>query len=189
MNNNYILPLLAFVVAIGIFFAYVNPTWSGPIATTKAAIASDDQALTAANQYTAQQNELTSAKNAIAPANLARLSTFLPDSVDNVGLVLDLNALAARSGLSLSNIDISANTSASSDSSDATSGALPTTTASPVSSADLSLSAIGTYPALQNFLQGVEKSTRLLDTQDIVITGSDTGVYTYKMKLRLYWLH
>lgn len=188
MNSNHILSTLAFLVAVGIFFAYVNPTWFGQIATAKAAIASDDQALIAANQYTAQQNELTSAKNAIDPANLARLSVFLPDSVDNVGLILDLNALAARSGLSLSNIDVSANTS---DSSGAASvnGALPIGATNPVSSADLSLSAIGTYSALQNFLQGVEKSERLLDAEDIVISGSDTGVYTYQMKLRLYWLH
>jgi len=53
---------------------------------------------------------------------------------------------------------------------------------------DLSLSAIGTYTALQNFLRGVEKSVRLLDIKDIVVKGSDTGVYTYQMKLRLYWL-
>jgi Tfp pilus assembly protein PilO len=167
----------------------VNPTWFGEIATTKAAIASDDQALVAANQYTAQQNELTSAKNAIDPADLARLSVFLPDSVDNVGLILDLNALAARSGLSLSNIDVSANTPSSSGSASVNNGALPTVATSPVSSADLSLSAIGTYSALQNFLQGIEKSARLLDAKDIVISGSDTGVYTYKMTLRLYWLH
>jgi Tfp pilus assembly protein PilO len=188
MNHNYILPILAFAVAIAIFFAYVNPTWFGPIAVAKAAIASDNQALAAANQYTAQQNQLLSERNAIDSADLARLSVFLPDSVDNVGLILDLNALAARSGLSLSNIDVSANTPASSGSANNT-GAVPTTATSPVSSADLSLSAVGTYPALQNFLQGVEKSARLLDARDIVITGSDTGVYTYKMTLRLYWLH
>lgn len=189
MNNNYILPILAFAVAIAIFFAYVNPIWSGPIAVAKAGIASDNQALTAANQYTAQQNALISALNAIDSTDIVRLSVFLPDSVDNVRLILDLNALAARSGLSLSNIDVSANDSASSESTNAGTGALPTTATSPVSSADLSLSAVGTYPALQNFLQGVEKSERLLDARDVVITGSDTGVYTYKMTLRLYWLH
>ncbi len=185
MNSNNILSTLAFLVAIGIFFAYVNPTWSGSIAEARATIDSDNQALTAAGEYTAQQNELTSARNAIDPANLTRLATFLPDAVDNVGLILDLNSLAARSGLSLSNIDVAANDSASSGSSN---GSVPAM-ANPVSSADLSLSAVGTYTALQNFLAGVEKSGRLLDARDIVITGSDTGVYTYKMKLRLYWLH
>jgi hypothetical protein len=109
--------------------------------------------------------------------------------VDNVGLILDINALAARSGLSLSNIDIvnslgGAQTSAAA----ADSGTISVARPDPVSSVDLSLSAIGTYAALQSFLAGLEKSARLLDVQDIVVKGSETGVYTYQMALRLYWL-
>lgn len=181
-----VLPLIALFVAVGIFFVFVSPTWSGSIAATKEAIAKDDQALSAAADYTRQQNTLASSRNAIDPANLSRLGAFLPDSVDNVGLILDLNALAARSGLSLSNIDVVSN-STDAASASAQQG-LPAAGANPVGSVDLSLSAIGTYTALQSFLTGIERSTRLLDVRDIVVKGSDTGVYTYKMTLRLYWL-
>lgn len=183
--NSRILPVLAFFVAIGIFFAYITPTWSGAIATTKAAIALNDHALSAAEEYTKQQNALISARSAIDPSNLARLSTFLPDSVDNVGLILDLNALAARSGLSLSGIDVVADEANGARNN--TQGALPVAV-NPVGSVNLSLSATGPYTALHSFLSGVEKSARLLDVQDIVVKGSDTGVYTYQMTMRLYWL-
>lgn len=184
---NRILPIFALFIAIGILFAYISPTWTGSIAETKAAIASDNQALAAANEYTKQQNELTSARNAINPADLARITTFLPDSVDNVGLILNLNALAARSGLSLSNIDVM-KSSASTPGTPAV-GVLSVSGANPINSVDLSLSAVGTYPALQAFLIGIEKSERLLDVRDIVVKGSDTGIYSYQMMLRLYWLH
>lgn len=184
--NDRILPLIALAIALGIFFTYVSPTWSGSIAATKAAIALNDKALAAASQYAEQQNALASARNAIDPANLARLATFLPDSVDNVGLILDLNALAARSGFSLANIDVISNTAAAAKA-PAQQG-LPAAGASPVGSIDLSLSAVGTYAALQAFLAGVERSARLLDVRDIVVKGSDTGVYNYQMALRLYWL-
>ena len=110
--NSRILPTLALLVSVGIFFAYVQPTWSGPLAVTKASIASDDRALAAANTYTMQQNQLAVARNAIDPRDLTRLARFLPGSVDNVGLILDLNALAARSGLTLSNIDVITNAAA-----------------------------------------------------------------------------
>lgn len=187
MMNDRIIPLFAFMIGLGIFFSYVRPTWSGAIAETKVAIVAADQALTAASTYISQQNTLATAQNAIEPANLDRLSTFLPDSVDNVGLILDLNALAARSGLSLSNVDVSANAAANTATSPAP-GALPAARTNPVGSIDLSLSAVGTYAALQTFLTGVEKSQRLLDVRDIVVRGSDTGVYNYQMKLRLFWL-
>jgi len=181
--NSRILPVLALLIAIGIFFTYVSPTWSGPVAAAKAAIASDDQALTAASEFSAQQNTLTSARNTIRPEDLARLEIFLPDSVDNVGLILNLNALAAHSGLSLSHVDVTSNAM------NAASAAPASAVANSVNSVDLSLSAMGTYAALQNFLQNVEKSERLLDVRDLSVKGSTTGVYTYQMTLRLYWLH
>lgn len=183
--NSHILPTLAFFAAIGIFFVYVGPTWTGTIATTKAAIALDDQALAAASEYSAQQNTLASSRSAIDPTNLAKLSTLLPDSVDNVSLILDLNALAARSGLSLANIDVV--TEEASGAKNSKQGTLPVVV-NPVGSINLSLSATGTFSSLQAFLVGVEKSARLLDVQDIAVKGSDTGVYTYQMTLRLYWL-
>ncbi|HUX80775.1 MAG TPA: hypothetical protein VMV38_00395 [Candidatus Paceibacterota bacterium] len=185
--NTRIIPGLAFVVALGIFFFYVNPTWTGSIAKTNAAIAADNQALAAAQEYTARQDSLVAARNAIDPANLAALATFLPSSVDNVGMVLDLNALASRSGLSVSNIDVITNDTSSAANTNA--GTLPATGANPVGSVDLSLSAFGTFDSLQSFLVGVESSQRLLDVRDLTIKGSTTGVYTYQMILRLYWLH
>ncbi len=192
--NSKVLPFLALIIAIGIFFGYVNPTWSGSIASDKDAIALDDLALAAASQYTAQQNTLASARNAISPQDLARVAAFLPDSVDNVGLILDLNALAARSGLSLANIDVVSSAAASGaqgtvgSAAGSMAGNVGIGATNPVGSVDLSLSAVGTYSALKSFLIGVERSARLLDVQDIIIKGSDTGVYNYQMTLRLYWL-
>lgn len=184
--NTRILPVLALFVAVGIFFTYVSPTWSGKIVATKAAIALDKQALAAADEYTKQQETLTEARALISPDDLARLSVFLPDSVDNVRLILDLNALASRSGLSLANIDVVTNDSDTKNTNAA--GALPAAALNPIGSVNLSLSAVGTFTALQTFLKGVERSARLLDVQDISAKGSNTGIYSYQMTLRLYWL-
>lgn len=183
--NSRILPASAFIIALGIFFGYASPAWSGSIATTKAAIADDVKALASADAYAKQQVDLTAEQNAIDSANLTRLSVFLPDSVDNVGLILDLNTLAARSGISLSNIDVIAGNSSMKQ---GTAGSVSLAMQSPVDSVDLSLSAVGTYTAFQTFLGGIEKSARLLDVKDLTVKGSDTGVYTYQMSIRFYWL-
>lgn len=183
--NSRLLPIIALSVAIGIFFGYVNPTWSKSIADTKAAIALDDTALELSTKYAAQKATLATEQANIEQANLERLSTFLPDSVDNVGLILDINALAARSGLSLANIDVAAGDSGAKNSAP---GALPTSVANPVGSINLSLTALGTFSAFQKFLSGIEGSARLLDVQDMTVKGSDTGVYSYQITLRLYWL-
>ncbi len=180
--NNRITALLALVLAAGLYFAYISPTMNGSIAETKAAIESDEQALVAAHAYAAKQDELLAKRTAIDSASLARLSTFLPDSVDNVGLILALNALAARSGLALSNIDVSANAA------NAAANTPAGQSVDPVSSIDLSLSAVGSYAAFQRFLEGIEQSQRILDVRNIVISGSPSGLYTYQMTVRIYWL-
>ncbi len=181
--NTRLIPTIAVVVAVGIFFGYVAPTWSGSIARASATIAADNKALAAATTYATQQNELATARNAINPNDIARLTALLPDAVDNVGLILDLNALAARSGITLSNVDVLTSAVTKAGSTNAAARA-----ANPVGSVDLSLSAVGTYRALQSFLVGVERSQRLLDVKDLVVKGSDTGVYTHQMKITLYWL-
>jgi len=187
MITSRLLPVIALLSAIGIFFGYIRTEWVGEIATTKAAILHYDNAIAAADEYKKQQNELASERNKIDPTKLERLSIFLPDSVDNVGIILDLNAIAARSGLSISDIGVTTNAGESTETISPSGVPVPET--NPVSFVDMSISAIGTYSALENFLMEVEKSQRLLDVRDISVTGSDTGVYNYKMAVRLYWLH
>ncbi|MFA6408072.1 MAG: hypothetical protein WCW36_01170 [Candidatus Paceibacterota bacterium] len=184
--NSRILPAIALIIAIGIFFAYVHPAWTGSIAATKTAIANDEQSLDSSKRYVEQQNQLLIARDNIDSAHQKAIATFLPSSVDNVRLILDLNALASRSGISVANIDVITGSSASTN--DQRSDALPSADASPVDSVDLSLSATGTLSAMKAFLVGIEKSARLLDVRDLTVKGSDTGVYDYEMTLSLYWL-
>lgn len=184
--NNKASGTFALIVAAGIFFTYVSPTWSGSIAAKRAAIASDEQSIIAANTYKDRQNELAAARNEISQADLDKLAAFLPNAIGNIALVHDLDVLATRSGITLSAINVTASSVASDKSANAS--AAPGTMASPIGSSDFTLSAVGTYNALQTFLKGIEGSQRLLDVKDIVIKGSDTGVYTYQMKISLYWL-
>lgn len=190
--NHKATSFLSLIIAVGVFFAYVGPTWKGEITTTKAAIKSDDDALSAAKAYTEAQNQLTAARNAIDPNDLARLTSFIPDSVDNVRIILDINSLAARSGLTISNVTVSdSSTSRTKSSVSSNTQAGASTLAAPenpVGSVDLSLAAAGTYSSLRSFLDGVEKSGRLLDLRDLAVKGSNTGAYNYQMTLRIYWL-
>ncbi|MDE1965985.1 MAG: hypothetical protein KGI41_01950 [Patescibacteria group bacterium] len=187
--SNRLLPVLALVIAAGIFFGYVNPTWTGSISSVQSEIASYDSALASAGQYQQKQDQLLQEKNAIPADKLARLSTLLPDSVNNVQLILDLDALAARTGVALSNFDTqsSAASGASASAAPAAAGAIALSS-SPVDSLTVSLAATATYGAFRQFLAGLEQSERLLDVTDVEISPSTTGVYDYKLTLRLYWL-
>ena len=204
MIASRLFPIIFIVATLGLFFGYVQPTLSGSIATLNAEIQDLDTALMAAEQFKQKELELTRARNEIAPEQLARLEAFLPDSVDNVQLIVDLNSLATRSGVSLSDFDIQgSSSSASADAGAATPGTAPdpamtaaasansvlgANLAEPVDTLELSVSATGSYAAFRTFLAGVEQSLRPLDIVELSVDDSATGVYTYDITFRLYWL-
>jgi hypothetical protein len=186
---NRLLPFVFILVAVGIFFGYVQPTWSGEIAQRKAEIASYDSALEAAARFADKEAELERLRNEIPQEQLARLNTFLPDSVDNVQLILDLNSLADRAGLKLSDFTTASavNESSSATASDSGDGSLGTRNQL-VDSLTLSVTAEGSYDAFRSFIAGAEQSLRPLDITEITLENSDTGVYKYEMTLKFYWL-
>ncbi|MDQ1299572.1 MAG: hypothetical protein QG636_240 [Patescibacteria group bacterium] len=203
-----IIPILLVIGAIGLFVGYTQSTYSSSVAALKDEITNLDSALKAAEQFKLKEAQLTQQRNAMPAEQLARLESFLPDSVDNVQLIVDLNSLAARSGVQLSEFSIAGGATDSDTSSARTSAAPlaaagPTTgpaamspqsntlalqTSKPTESLELSVSATGSYAAFRTFLTGVEQSLRPLDVIELSVQDSDTGVYTYDMTFRLYWL-
>lgn len=177
-----ILPVLLVLIAIGLFFGYINPTYTGSVATLRTQIDSYDGALKAAAAFNQKEQQIQLERSSISPENLERIESFLPDGVDNVQLILDLNSLAGRSGLTLSNFDIGAPKAATGG------DKLSLASESPVESLDLSVSATGSYGAMKSFLQGAEWSLRPLDLVNLTLSDSRTGVYTYDMTFRIYWL-
>ncbi len=180
--NSRILPLLALVLSIVTFFGYVNPIYTGDIAEKRSAIESNNNALSAANDFRQHASQLASEEAQINQNSRSRLNILLPDSVNNVRAILDLEALAVRSGISISAINVSKQDDESQNPNDGID------TIGPVGSVGLTLSASGTYESLKTFLRGIESSQRLLDVTQLGISGSETGVYTYQLNARLYWL-
>ncbi len=180
-----ILPLLLVAIAVGVILAYVHPTYTLSIAQLKTEIKGYDGALDAARMFSEREAELVNQRNGIDPAGLARLEEFLPDNVENVQLFLDLDSLASRTGMTIQDLDVSEALAPTSDAGDdASSLGLD----APIDHIDLTLSATGTYASMRAFVEGTEKSLRMLDLMEIALQDSPTGVYTYDMRFRLYWL-
>jgi len=181
-----ILPVILILISIALFVVLVNPIYTGDILPKQAEIKQYNDALAAAADFNTQEAKLETDRNAIPAASIQRLETFLPDGVDNVQLILDLNALAAHSGVQLSNFDIRDGATATTD----TSGALPDQSGNKlVDSLSLSVRATGTYSAFRTFLAGVESSLRPLDLIQMSLVDSQTGVYSYSLTFHIYWLH
>lgn len=182
------LPIVGILIAFGLFFGYIHPTYTGPVAEQRAQIRSYNTALQAAQMFTAKESELLSEQNAISEESLARLEAMLPNGVDNVQLILDLDALANRTGVRLSNFDVAPTIDDDEVESGLTGNRISLTGERPAESLTLAVSATGSYAAFRTFLEGTERSLRLLDLVGLEVRDSATGVYTYDMVFRIYWL-
>ena len=202
-----ILPIALLILAAGIAYFYIYPTYVNVIQPAQQEITTYDTALTAATQFTQNEQNLLVKSQAISASDLSKLQWYMPDSVDKIHFIDGLNHLASSYGVVLSSFAITDGTGNTTQSSvgSTTASAVPTTQASTTSSGataapapqqssgatnslDIALSATGTYDAFQSFLTAVEESAPLLDVTQLTLRASSTGVYTYSMNIRTYWL-
>lgn len=184
-----LIPVLILLGAIALFFGYVHPTYTGEIAARRGVIEGYDKALAAASEYKKSESDLRRQQESIPVEDRARIQAFLPDGVDNVQLIVDLNALASKSGIRLSNFSVETNEEEEESAAPAA-GRIAGKSESDtlIDSLDITVTGVGTYSAFRTFLSGVERSLRIMDLTSLSISDSETGVYSYEMTFRIYWL-
>ena len=178
---------LAFVVAaIALFFVYTKPEYDG-LKAQQAEIARYNLALDKAAELQRLKQQLLARYNSFNPADIDRLHKLLPDHVDNVRLVLDLDTLASKHGLALQNISISAPTQSSVTAGELTIGPALAT----FDSLTMSFKTTGPYDRFVGFLTELEESLRIVDVEKLSLTsssGAGATSYAFDIALRTYWL-
>lgn len=165
---------------------YTNPTYQN-IKNLSAQAASYDSALSKAQELHTLRDQLLAKRNSFSADSIDKLQHILPDNVDNIRLIIDINNIAARHNLSLNNVnlgDIGGNAQSASNST-----AIQGQT-SAVGSVDVGFSvSTANYDDFLAFLQDLEHSMRIVDVQKITFTTSDSKTTSYSMIVRTYWLH
>lgn len=206
-----IIAIVGVVLAGGIFFWYTKPTYDSS-QEIRASIAQNDAALDKAAELQKLRQTLLSRFNTFNTSDIDRLQKLLPDHVDNVRLILDLDKLAERHGLALQNVDVSSVQKQTVKSQTAL-GAIGASNQK-YDSLTLTFSTVATYSDFVTFLTSLESSLRIVDLVSLTIApaGGNAAVvrsatnpfptaavtpvssrssepfYTYNMTLRTYWL-
>jgi Tfp pilus assembly protein PilO len=173
-------PILFLIIAGAIFFWYINPAYLG-LKTTLAKEAQLDSALTRSRELQGVRDQLLSRYNTFAPDDLTRLQKLVPDHVDNVRLILDLDSMASRYGMRVKDVVIEG------DKSREVRGQIgPGDTA--YESVILSFTVSGSYDAFRGYLSDLEKSLRLVDVVGLSFKANDNGIYDFTVDIKTYWL-
>lgn len=194
----FLLPIINLSLAAALFFlvtdkmfvnAPLNETPSDITASTggiRAMLVRQDQlnqAIATAKELSKRVNELNGQYNSFSSADLERLDLLLPDNIDNIQLVIDVNGIAKQNGMTIKNIKISTDA-------DKTDGSRRTLSSSDqrLGTMLLSFNVVGTYDAYRKFLADLASSLRIIDISSTSFNTEDKGVYNYAVELRTYWL-
>ncbi len=177
------IPFILVAVCFGLFSLYTNPTYQ-TIKELQIQNNSYDEALTKAKELHTVRDQLLSRRNAFATGDIDKLKHILPDNVDTIRLIIDINNIVSKHNLTMINVDLG-NMSKLSTSQSGNEGGVKA-----VGSAVVGFSvSTGNYDDFLAFLQDVEHSLRLVDITKIAFTAGTTGITTYTMSIRTYWLH
>lgn len=180
-----LIPAILLAAAVGLFALATNPTYQR-IKVLQAKQASFDEALNKAKEIKAERDRLLSKRGAFLVENMQKLERILPDNVDNIRFVIEINNIAARHNLTLKNVGLGT----ISDSKAARSELAVGASGDAVGSAEISFSVTAGYQDFLAFLRDLEHSLRLVDVESIdFAVGEEGDTYEFKMTIRTYWLH
>lgn len=172
-------PIIFFVASICLFIFYANPLYQG-IKAKQVSYAQINEANNKAAQLRQVRSQLLQTRNNISDADIEKLKKMIPDGVENVGLIIDINNIAKRHGMSIKNSRISQSSSDKTDSLGANS--------SKFGSVSIAFSVTASYDNFLVFMRDLESSLRLVDVTSLNFTSNPDGRYDYAITLQTYWL-
>ncbi len=209
----WLLPIVLIGVGIGGFILITKPIYS-EIETIQKESEAYEQALQNSANLQKERDRLTTKLNSFAPEDLAKLEKMLPDTVDNIKLILEIQEQASNQGIVVRNVQFepkqfveeeeekpegSTENTASTTSTTATTP-VRRTAVSPTDNLDydifeLQFSVEGSYKDFVAFMGLMERSLRLIDIQSITFTPGTsekdkvyTDQYKYLFKINTYRL-
>ncbi|MCK9352003.1 MAG: hypothetical protein WCT49_03875 [Candidatus Paceibacterota bacterium] len=184
-----ILAVLLIIASIGIFYMLLRPVY-GEIQLTREEKKEYERALNDSRAVEERQSVLGSKFNEMPPSDVERLEKMVPDSIDNIRLIIEVDKIAQRYNMSLEDPKVFQQKEEMTSLQEAV--VASSGMAALYGVGKLSFTVTGTYEAYIAFIKDVEKSLRLIDIISISLTPSASEgagtVYDFNTEIKTYWL-
>lgn len=191
----FILPTILIIIAGAVFFWLTDPILNNPLVIDPVTggisggvfpLLSErrdlNTALANSRRLQEDSRDLVAKFNNLSDLEKSRVNKLLPNHIDNVQLVIDINSIADKYGMTIKNVKIRTEEDT----------ALRTnrrpTAGNSEKIAYLSFSVTGTYSQLRNLLTDLARSLRLVDVTQLSFVAGDQDLYQFNLELKTYWL-
>lgn len=195
----FFIPTILIAISITGFLMFTNPAYDKVVAL-RTQIASYDEALTNSKSLENEKDKLIKKNNAFNVEDIKKLKKLLPDNVDNIRLILEIEKLASPYGMTLKNVKYDTETE---DTKNKVGAGIQGGKTAIVSNKDygtwtLAFSTAGTYNNFVNFVKDLENNLRIVDISSVQFSSTTaTGLnpapssadsYKYDVSIKTYWL-
>ncbi len=181
-----ITPLFSIIIALLIFFFFSQPKFA-EIKQTQSEAAQYLTAASKAEEINAELSQKLTEKRAYPVEALERLDALVPESIDEIKILNDLNEMAKSHNMLFGNVTVTKPE--------------PFTGAEPVAvtstqvvdyadlvTTDISFSLIGSYEQFKDFLSDLEQSIVMLEVLKITFTAGEGSLQQYEISARVFSL-
>jgi len=199
----FIIPVILIAISVGVFFTFTNPLYNS-IRELRSESTSYNEALGNSKMLENERDKLTAKYNAIDPNNLLKIQKLLPDNIDNIRLILEIEQIAAPYGMVLKDVrynSTSKQEAVTPGGAGAVQGGIQKQNKD-YGVWDLEFSTTGTYNNFLNFTKDLESNLRIVDISSIQFSSDSVSsvtksgssltpspdTYRYNFKIKTYWL-
>lgn len=109
------------------------------------------------------------------------MEKLLPDNVDNVRLILEIDDTASKYGMNLRDVSVSGGTETAGKN-------IVEATAKDFYTITLSFSVSSNYANFVKFIEDLERKLRIVDVSRIAFKASDSDFNEYRVSVETYWV-
>lgn len=198
---------LFIIISVVIFFVFIDPFY-GEVRQLSADVSTYNTALNNSTELQKTRDSLIETYKNVTTADKDRLAHFLPSTIGNIELILEIEKIANLHGMPVGNIKFDTknlgnqNTTNTPDTTGGTNNVVVAAT-DPVDNLPYGIFPMefvieGKYDTFVSFLGDLEHNLRLVDVKSVsfdvpvpsVSSGNttDPNIYTYTLNVNAYWL-
>jgi Tfp pilus assembly protein PilO len=175
-----ILSTTLIIIAGIIFFSFTDPVYK-ELKALNLESSQFDEALNRSKELQAIRDELLSRYNTFSTEDLDKIEKLLPDNVENVRLILDIDNIASKYGMLIK--DVSVLNEGAQEKSDAV------TIEGELGRIVLSFNITSPYDDFKRFIRDLEQSLRLVDIKGLSFRQRDnSNLMDFGVTIETYWL-
>lgn len=176
----FIIPTFLIVLSGGLFFSYTDPAYQH-MGELREKQAEYNNALTKSKELREVRSELLAKYNSFSATDLDRLEKLVPDSIDNIKLIMEINQMAVKNGGMIRSIEVDSEPNLNKE------GDLAPNT-NDYEAIDINFTVEASYEDFFGFMEDLGNSLRIVDITNYSLNIGQGGVYKHLLNIRTYWL-